>query len=80
MDCLFEYSVECEKMSDGEYKTPLMALKAANAQWLEMCESGDYQYGRGDAIIYCVCRETGEVLMQGDYRVLSENHKIADGR
>jgi hypothetical protein len=72
MEVYFEYSVEFEKMSDGEYKTPKDALAAANAKWEEMCESGDYQYGRGDAMIYCLCNETGNVLMKGDYRVYSE--------
>lgn len=80
MDVHFEYAVECEYMSDGEYKTAKDALTAANERWLEMCEAGDYEFGRGDARIYCIESDTGEIIMRGDYIVHSTNDKIADGR
>ncbi len=80
LECKFEYAVECEAMSDGEYKTKEEALKAAKERWTEMCEAGDYEFGLGDATIYCIYADTDEVAMQGDYRVWSENHEVADGR
>jgi hypothetical protein len=79
-ECQFEYSVEFEEMSDGEYVTPEEALEGANKRWQEMCDDGDYEHGRGDATIYCVCADTGKVLMEGEYWVHSDDSDIADGR
>lgn len=71
MEVYFEYSVESETISDGMYDTPNDSLEAAQKRWQEMCDDGDYEYGVGDAIIYCV--HDGDVLMKGDYTVYSEH-------
>lgn len=70
-ECYFEFSVESGEISDGEYKTAKEAREAASEEWVRLCDDGDYEYGRGDATIYCFdCN--GVEMMRGDYRVFSD--------
>ena len=72
LEVKFEYAVECEAISDVEAKTPKDALAYATERWQEMCDEGDYEHGEGDVTLYCVCAETGEILMADEYKVFSE--------
>jgi len=77
LEVKFEYAVECESISDVEAKTPKAALAHATERWQEMCDAGDYEYGIGDVILCCVCADTGEILMTGQYEVHSQDGMTA---
>ena len=78
MEVKFEYAVECESISDGEYKTAKEAKDAAVKRWQEMCDEEDgYCYGRGDVTLYCLNADTGKILMSGEYRVRSQDGMTA---
>jgi len=72
MEVWFEYAVECEKISDSQCESPVVALEKAQKRWQEMCDEGDYEYGYGDASIFVVDAMNGNALMAAEYKVFSE--------
>ena len=65
MEVHFEYQIECEEKSDGEFKTIEDAIKSANNSWQEVCDSEDgYEHGRGDGFILIINSDDGEMILK----------------
>ena len=72
IEVYFECQVESDTISDGQFDTPEDALGFAEKRFQELCDEGDYEYGRGDVVIFCIDAMSGKSLMQGEYKVFSE--------
>lgn len=72
IEVYFECQVESDTISDGQFDTPEDALGYAEKRFQELCDEGDYEYGRGDVVIFCIDAMSGKSLMQGEFKVSSE--------
>jgi len=81
MEVVFDWTVEFDGITQDNCKTADEAIKAAKKYWQQLCDDGEYEYGRGDGKIYVRDVDTDKIVLTADIVLYSEEGgDIADGR